>query len=79
MPEALAAYVQRGLEAERASAFAEAGQHFERALEIWDLVADADERSELGLAAVVGPRGAERAQSRASPTGRPPSDAVGLV
>ena len=54
MPEALAAYVQAGLEAERASAFAEAAQHFERALEIWDLVADADERSELDLAAVVG-------------------------
>ncbi|HEX6619787.1 MAG TPA: LuxR C-terminal-related transcriptional regulator, partial [Solirubrobacteraceae bacterium] len=54
MPEALAAYVQAGLEAERASAFAEAAQHFERALEIWDLVADADERSELGLATVVG-------------------------
>ena len=54
MPEALAAYVQAGLEAERASAFAEAAQQFERALEVWDVVADADERSELGLAAVVG-------------------------
>jgi DNA-binding CsgD family transcriptional regulator len=53
MPEALAAYVQAGLEAERASAFAEAAQHFERALEIWDLVDDAEERSELGLAPVV--------------------------
>ena len=53
MPEALAAYVAAGLEAERVSAFAEAGQHFERALEIWDLVEDADERSELGLAGVV--------------------------
>jgi DNA-binding CsgD family transcriptional regulator/tetratricopeptide (TPR) repeat protein len=53
MPEALAAYVAAGLEAERVSAFAEAGQHFERALEIWDLVEDAGDRSELGLAAVV--------------------------
>jgi len=54
MREALAAYVAAGLEAERVSAFAEAGQHFERALEIWDLVdEDARERSELGLAAVV--------------------------
>ena len=53
MPEALAAYVRAGLEAERASAFAEAAQHFERALEIWDLVAEAEARSELGLAAVV--------------------------
>jgi DNA-binding CsgD family transcriptional regulator len=53
MPEALAAYVAAGLGAERVSAPAEAGQHFERALEIWDLVEDAGERSELGLAAVV--------------------------
>jgi DNA-binding CsgD family transcriptional regulator/tetratricopeptide (TPR) repeat protein len=53
MPEALAAYVAAALEAERVSAFAEAGQHFERALEAWDLVEDADERSELGLGAVV--------------------------
>jgi DNA-binding CsgD family transcriptional regulator len=53
MPEALTAYVRTGLEAERASAFAEAAQHFERALEIWDLVAEAEARSELGLAAVV--------------------------
>jgi tetratricopeptide (TPR) repeat protein len=53
MPEALAAYVRAGLEAERAAALAEAAQHFERALEIWDLVEDAEERSALGLAAVV--------------------------
>ena len=53
MPEALGAYVAAGLGAERVSAFAEAGQHFERALEIWDLVDDAGERAELGLAAVV--------------------------
>jgi DNA-binding CsgD family transcriptional regulator len=53
MPEALAAYVRAGLEAERVSAFAEAEQHFERALEIWDLVEDAEARSELGLGAVV--------------------------
>jgi DNA-binding CsgD family transcriptional regulator/tetratricopeptide (TPR) repeat protein len=53
MPEALAAHVQAGVEAERAPAFAEAVQHFERALEIWDLVAEAEERSQLPLAAVV--------------------------
>jgi ATP/maltotriose-dependent transcriptional regulator MalT len=53
MPEALAAYVQAGLEAERAAAFAEAAQHFERALELWDLVAEAEARSELTLAALV--------------------------
>jgi DNA-binding CsgD family transcriptional regulator/tetratricopeptide (TPR) repeat protein len=53
MPEALSAYVAAGLEAERVSASAEAGQHFERALEIWDLVEDAGERTELSLAGVV--------------------------
>ena len=34
-----------GLEAEQVFAFVEAAQHFERALEIWDLVEDADERA----------------------------------
>ena len=53
MPEALAAYVRAGLEAEQVFAFAEAGQHFERALEIWDRVDDAEERAELGLQAVA--------------------------
>ena len=53
MPEALAAYVCAGIEAERVCAFAEAAQHLERALEIWDLVEDAEERSELGLTAVL--------------------------
>jgi DNA-binding CsgD family transcriptional regulator/tetratricopeptide (TPR) repeat protein len=53
MPEALAAYVRAGLEAEQVFAFAEAGQHFERALEIWELVEDAGERSELDLPAVA--------------------------
>ena len=53
MPEALAADVRAGLEAEQVFAFVEAAQHFERALEIWDLVDDAAERSELDLAGVV--------------------------
>ena len=53
MPEALAADVRAGLEAEQVFAFVEAAQHFERALEIWDLVEDAAERSELDLAGVV--------------------------
>jgi DNA-binding CsgD family transcriptional regulator/tetratricopeptide (TPR) repeat protein len=53
MPEALAAYVRAGLEAEQVFAFVEAAQHFERALEIWDLVEDAGERSELQLGDVV--------------------------
>ena len=53
MPEALAAYVRRRAGGRAALAYAEAGRHFERALEIWDLVDDAGERSELDLAAVV--------------------------
>ena len=53
MPEALAAYVRAGLEAEQVFAFVEAGQHFERALEIWDLVEDAAERTQLDLLDVV--------------------------
>ena len=53
LPEALAAYVRAGLEAEQIYAFAEAARHFEWALEIWDRVEDADDRSELGHAAVV--------------------------
>ena len=53
MPEALAAYVRAGLEAEQVFAFVEAGQHFERALEIWDLVEDAAERTRARPAGVV--------------------------
>jgi len=53
MPEALTAYVRAGLEAEQVFAFVEAAQHFERALEIWDLVEDAGERSELSLLDIV--------------------------
>jgi predicted ATPase len=70
MPEALTAYVRAGIEAEHASAFAEAAQHFERALEIWDLVAG---RGALGAGAgggrgTRGPRGALR--RRAPPRAR---------
>jgi predicted ATPase len=53
LPEALAAAVHAGLEAERMLAFAEAVQHFELALEIWDLVEDAEALSPLPFAAVV--------------------------
>ena len=42
-----------GLEAEQVFAFVEAAQHFERALEIWDLVEDAAERTQLDLLDVV--------------------------
>jgi predicted ATPase len=53
MPEALGACVDAGLEAERLLAFAEAGQHFELALELWDLVDDPQARAPIGFAAVV--------------------------
>jgi DNA-binding CsgD family transcriptional regulator/tetratricopeptide (TPR) repeat protein len=36
LPEALAASLRAGADAERVSAFAEASAHFERALEVWD-------------------------------------------
>jgi DNA-binding CsgD family transcriptional regulator len=53
MSDALAAYARAGLEAERASAFAEAGAHFEAALEIWDGIEDATQRAGLTKAEVV--------------------------
>jgi DNA-binding CsgD family transcriptional regulator len=53
LPEALAAHVRAGLEAERVFAFAEAGQQLETALELWDRVEDAEERAGLSRAAVV--------------------------
>ena len=53
LPEALCACVQAGLEAKQMLAFAEAGQHFERALEIWDLVEDADARAPIDFAELV--------------------------
>jgi predicted ATPase len=82
MPEALAACVHAGLEAERLLAFAEAGQHFELALEIWDLVEDAQARAPMDFAAVVAH--ASRAASlagdhhRAATLGRA-ADRPGLV
>jgi DNA-binding NarL/FixJ family response regulator len=53
LPEALAAHVQAGLQAERVYAFAEAGQQLESALELWDRVEDAEERAGLSRASVV--------------------------
>ncbi|HEX7442712.1 MAG TPA: hypothetical protein VF320_02430, partial [Acidimicrobiales bacterium] len=47
LPLALAASVDAGLAAERVPAPAEAGRHYERALELWDAVPDAAERSTL--------------------------------
>ena len=45
LPRALAASVAAGRVAERRSGFAEARAHYERALELWDRVADAEARA----------------------------------
>jgi DNA-binding CsgD family transcriptional regulator len=45
LPEALAAAVRAGREAEQVYAFAEADHHLERALELWTLVEDAEARA----------------------------------
>ena len=47
LPLALAASVEAGLAAERVPAPAEAVRHYERALELWEAVPDAAERSSL--------------------------------
>jgi DNA-binding CsgD family transcriptional regulator len=53
LPEALAAHVRAGLEAEGIYAFAEAAHQLETALELWDRVEDAEDRAGLTRAAVV--------------------------
>ena len=45
LPRALGASVAAGLAAKRVFAFSEARRHFERALELWDRVPDAEERA----------------------------------
>ena len=47
LPRALAAGVEAGGAAERRSGFAEAQMHYERALELWDQVRDAEARTGL--------------------------------
>jgi DNA-binding CsgD family transcriptional regulator len=47
LPRALAASVDAGTAAERRSGFAEAQRHYERALELWEQVGDAEARSAL--------------------------------
>ena len=49
-PEALSAAVHAGLEAQDVYAFAEASHHFERALDLWDRVDDAESRAETDRA-----------------------------
>jgi DNA-binding CsgD family transcriptional regulator/tetratricopeptide (TPR) repeat protein len=51
-PEALAAAVRAGGEAEDVYAFAEASHHLEHALELWERVDDAEERAGLDEAAL---------------------------
>jgi DNA-binding CsgD family transcriptional regulator len=53
MPRALAASVAAGRVAERRSGFAEARAHYERALELWSGVADAEARAGLDLVALT--------------------------
>jgi DNA-binding CsgD family transcriptional regulator/tetratricopeptide (TPR) repeat protein len=50
---ALPAAVEAGLQSEAAYGFADAQRHFELALELWDQVADADERLGLDRSAVL--------------------------
>jgi DNA-binding CsgD family transcriptional regulator/tetratricopeptide (TPR) repeat protein len=53
MPRALAASVAAGRVAEQRSGFAEARAHYERAIELWNGVADAETRTGLDLAALT--------------------------
>jgi DNA-binding CsgD family transcriptional regulator/tetratricopeptide (TPR) repeat protein len=52
LPEALAAAVRAGAEAEDVYAFAEASHHFERALGLWDRVEDAENRAGMSEVAL---------------------------
>jgi ATP/maltotriose-dependent transcriptional regulator MalT len=47
LPEALATAVRAGVEAEHVYAFAEASHHYERAIDLWDQVEDAEDRAGL--------------------------------
>ncbi|MEA2271927.1 MAG: hypothetical protein QOI98_635 [Solirubrobacteraceae bacterium] len=53
LPRALAASVAAGRVAERRSGFAEARAHYERAIELWNRVADAEARTGLDLVALT--------------------------
>lgn len=66
LPHALVSSVDAGLAAERAYAFPEALHHFERALQLWVRVADAEDLSALDLASTQ-----QRASYAASQAGDP--------
>jgi DNA-binding CsgD family transcriptional regulator len=53
LPRALATAAEAGRAAERRSGFAEAREHYERALELWDRVADAPARAGMDRVALV--------------------------
>ncbi|HET8950295.1 MAG TPA: AAA family ATPase [Solirubrobacteraceae bacterium] len=53
VPRALGASVAAGLASKRVLAFSEAQRHFERALELWDRVPDAEQRAGLDRAEVL--------------------------
>jgi DNA-binding CsgD family transcriptional regulator/tetratricopeptide (TPR) repeat protein len=53
VPRALGASVAAGLASKRVLAFSEAQRHFERALELWDRVPDAEERAGIDKADVL--------------------------
>ena len=56
LPRALAAAVDAGSAAERRSGFAEAQTHYERALELWEQVGDAEARTGLDWITAPSPR-----------------------
>ncbi|HKE81704.1 MAG TPA: AAA family ATPase [Solirubrobacteraceae bacterium] len=72
-PRALAAAVRAGTEAERVGALAEAARHNKRALELWDVVADAERIAGVDRATLLA-----RAANAPAWTGHP-DDAVRLV
>lgn len=65
LPEALAASVAAGIAADAVGAPGDAVTHYERALELWDAVPDASERSELSKLDVL-----DRAATAAGNVGR---------
>jgi len=70
LPEALAAAVQAGIEAEQVYAFAEASRHYQRALELWDIVDDADDRAGIDQVAL---------RARAADTANLSGDGLGAI
>jgi predicted ATPase/DNA-binding CsgD family transcriptional regulator len=68
LPEALGTALRAGVEAEEVCAFADASRHFERVLELWALVDDAEGRTGMDEGAVYA-RAAEAAHFSGDGTG----------